>query len=129
VVFQELQKIQKLIANGRQIKDRIEEHLEEIKNPSCDKHRMGFNVDERSSSARVQVSVDCHRGHYGSSSVYTKSIVRDQEIFTPCFIKVLNKHFNELMDETADLILSDAKAAKEKGIDELEVALAELKEL
>ncbi|OGF30755.1 hypothetical protein A2300_03965 [Candidatus Falkowbacteria bacterium RIFOXYB2_FULL_35_7] len=122
--------IKNFIEIGNQIKNKIKDYLEKIERKSefnIDKYEMGFNKDNRFSSAKIEVSVDAYTGTFGNSGVSIVTIVKDSKVFKDFFIKVLNKHFNELMIETADEIIDSAKTKNLEAIKELEDMLKTLK--
>ena len=65
---------------------------------------------------------------YGNSSCATFFYVRNPEIFTDAFIRVLNLKLPGLLAQTADLLDGENREARGKKIVEMEAALAELKE-
>jgi len=120
--------LKEVLKTGEQIKATINEHYKKIQDSSCDKNDIGFNKDNRFSSANIELSVDSYRGYYGNSGCSQNTIVRDSKLFSEFFIKVLNRRFKELMFETADDIIKYANTKKAEAITELEDALKTLKD-
>lgn len=127
--MEEFKKIQQQLKTGYSIKEEINNHYEVIRRMNCDKNGLGFNLDSRYSSGKVTISIDSWRGTYGSSSCYTTPIIKNNDIFKKFFMEVLEGKFKELMFETADRIIEDAKNNKNKAIEEISAHLQELKEL
>lgn len=128
--MENLEKIQKLISVANRITNDIEEHKKAIKNSTCDKSGMGFNLDNRFKSHNgVLVRVDSWRGYYGNSGCSTAIGTLDEEIFSEHFLKVLNKRFDELMMETARSIRNKAIEYSKKAITELNETLQAVQSL
>lgn len=98
----------------------IKKHREKTEDPSCDKHCLGFNVDDRFSSAKVMVRVESKRGYYGDSGVSKSLPDLDDKIFAKHFLKVLNSKFDELMDLTGKSIHKEASDFVDEARKELE---------
>ena len=113
---------------GKQIIDGIKEYKKTAARPSCDKHNMGFNKDERFSSVKINLSIDAYAGFYGNSSCSRISLVRDKHLFKKFFLETLNGRFEELMFETADRLSKHSDTKKAEAIEELEASLLALKE-
>ena len=122
--MENVDKIEKLLKTGNDIKNGIKSYKEEIKDPRCDKHQMKFNGDDRFSSAKINISVDSYTGYYGSSDCSTFLRIHDEEIFKKHFIHELNSRFDEIMNNVADRIIKEAEKyqqeAEEELIDKLE---------
>ena len=128
---QTYERMKNLVANAKQIKEKIGE-IEEHENKTTqmkhyDKYDMGFNNDSRFSSAKVTISVDAYLGYYGNSSCSTVRIVKDASLFKQYFIKILNRRFKNLMFEVSEEMQKDAMELKEKSLDELNEIITEVK--
>ena len=94
----------------------------------CDKLALGFNKDERFSTARFELSLDSWSGTYGSSSCGSFFYVHNAEVFKTAFVRVLNLKLGSLLEQTAELLDKDNREARAKKIAQMETELTELKE-
>lgn len=115
-----LKEIQNLLATKNSVLQGLAQYNKEITEPKCDKYNIGFNIDNRFSTGKIEISIDSYTGYYGDSGVgRVLNIQNFDTIFKPNFIKMLNKHFEELLKETAELIKEQAKTLKEQALQEL----------
>lgn len=114
------------IETGKQIKSEIKKYHEEIGKPSCDKYQIGFNVNSGFSSVIVTLNVGGYLGYRGDNQCSRLSLVRDEALFKRHFFKILHHHFEELMFETADSILSEALVYRDTVLKELQQKITEL---
>ena len=130
--MENVDKIEKILKTGNDIKNRIKRYREVIKDPNCDKHDMRFNGDDRFSSAKINISVDSYTGYFGSSDCSTFLKIHDKELFEKHFIRELNSRFDDIMNSVADRIIKEAehyqKEAEEELIERLERIRALTKE-
>jgi len=123
------QKIKKLNDCAKSIIKGMVAYDEQKKRSDCDKFWMGFNKDDRFSAHKgILVRVDSWLGYYGSSSCSTV-LHLDNNVFEEHFLKVLNRRFRELMEETAESIEKEAKTYKENALKELKKKLEEVERL
>jgi ribosomal protein L29 len=99
-------------------------------NSSIDKRGIGFNLDNRFSVFSIKnLSFDAWCGYYGNSSCSTAFNLGDSDILEHYFVQYLNKHYQKIFAEMADMIEKDAEGAKNKRIEELRAELAKLEEV
>lgn len=91
-----------------------------------DKVGVGFNLDNRFTSFKLDLRLTSWEGYYGNSGCSSFFHVGDEGVFEEAFLAVLNKNFNRLMAETADHIERNAGAAIEAERKELLKRLSEL---
>jgi len=116
-----LEEIEKLKNVSDKITKGIKDHYEKIRDSSCDKNGIGFNLDSRFSSNKgVTVTVDSWKGYYGDSGCSNSIGSLDDEIFNKHFLKILNLNFNKLMLDTAKSIESEMGNFANKAKRELE---------
>ena len=116
--------IEKILRTGHSIKNGVKRYREVIKDSRCDKHKMGFNMDDRFSSAKINISVDSYTGYYGNSGCTTFLDIHDEDLFKKHFVHELNSRFDDIMNSVADRIIREAenyqKEAEEELIEKLE---------
>src|SRR5690554_2868742 len=106
--MENVEKIEKTLRTANSIINGINKYKQEIKDSRCDKYGMGFNKDNRFSTAKITISVDSWTGYYGDSGCSNSLNITDVKIFSEQFVKVLNDNFDMLMLETANRIKNDA---------------------
>ena len=59
-------------------------------------------------------------GNYGNGNTFSHIANMDTNLMQKYFIKDLNKHKDEIMEEVADLMINDAKSNQEDAIKEID---------
>lgn len=127
--MKDFNELEKKLHSINKIEKSYKEYFLKIKDPKCDKKGIGFNKDSRFSCISIPVSIDSKYGYYGSSDTYQAIFIDDKKTFETHFIKVLNKYFGNIINETIESVKKELSENKEKAIEDLEKALNELKQL
>ena len=127
--MENLEKIEKALKTANSIINGINNYRQTIKDSRCDKFGMGFNKDNRFSSAKITLSIDSWTGYYGNSGCSTFLSITDSGIFAKQFVEVLNDNFYTLMIETANRIKNDALKHRKDAERELSDKLEKIKSL
>ena len=121
--MKEYEKIKVKIDLVNQLSHGLESYYYKMKDPLCDKHGIGFNLDSRFSSFEIKLSIDSwtgHRGESGCSTFLSFGSSEQKEIFREAFLDVLRVEFNKLMEKTIKKIEREVITEKEKAISNLE---------
>lgn len=86
-------------------KEDYNKFLKVIQQSTCDKHGMGFNLDDRFTGGVIELSIDSWKGYYGNSGCTAG--FRIDDTFKEYFVKYLNKHFSQIIEETFALMEKD----------------------
>ena len=117
--MKKLKELTEYLKTANEIKYGFEKNMECIKNSNCDKRGIGFNLDDRFSTASIKISIDSWHGYYGNSSCSHILSISNTEIFKRAFLEELNCRFNEIMINTANRIENKAKTLIEESREEL----------
>lgn len=114
--------------SAKAIRESLANHIEKIRHPQCDKHGLGFNLDERFQSSKITLTLDSWLGYYGNSGCSTSISVGDSKVFNAAFISELNARLPDLLLATADRLDAAARASVDAEIAAAEDRLAELRQ-
>lgn len=127
--MENVEKIESLLKTAKAIRDGFKEIDNSIKDSLCDWMGVGFNKDDRfSACSPIKISVDSWKGHNGNSGC-SRIFSFNDNVFNKYFIEVLNNHFNNLLEETAENIEKEAAKLKNEAIKELENKINSFKSL
>ena len=116
---------------GKKILDAMEEIEKKRANPQYDKVGAGFSISPNFASVEFSLSIDAWAGHGNREcdKIEFVEFGRANGVrFKEKFLVVLNRHFAELMRETAEEFLNMANEERQKIVGELKAALEELGE-
>lgn len=118
-----LQEIEKLAKTGKELKHFLSEILPKVRNKHdrIDKHRDGFEIgDDQIQSMNIRLNYSSFSGVFGDSSTYSDIAGINADVMRTYFLKYLNKHKDEIIEEMANMMIYDAKNQKEQALKELE---------
>lgn len=112
------------------IKDALEHYEQAIGSKLGYEYGKGFDCYQTRYKCRLPLNIECWIAESRTYSLAEQILnIGGEDVFTKTLMCVLNKHFDELLAETADLLLSEASADKERAEEELKEALRALQEL
>lgn len=110
-----------------QLRGATDRFREVTKHPSVDKKGIGFNRDSRFRAIEIKVTFDSWSGVFGCSSCQRVVCFDSPELFRTAFVAYLNRHYQEIFDEMADLLEQESEDAKSRRVAELEAELERLR--
>lgn len=118
-----LQEIEKLAKTGKELKHFLSETLPKVRNGHgrIDKHSDGFGIgDDQIQSMNIKLNYSSFSGVFGNSSTYSDIAGINADVMRTYFLKYLNKHKDEIIEEMANMMIVDAKKEKDNALRELE---------
>jgi len=104
-----LKEIQQKMKTADGIKSIKQKHAELCSEPRCDKHGIGFGVDNRFSVFSANIAFSAYTGYYGSSGCSTQSNGIDSDIASKALYRAISKHEDLIIETMAELIAEDAE--------------------
>ena len=127
--MENVKKIEQLISNGNKLKRSFDKYIELTKHPSCDKYGFAFNKDSRFAACKpLHLSLDNWIGYFADSGCST-FLSLDSEVFNKHLLASIQSRFKEILNDTADRILTEATTLKEEAKKELTDKLAAIENL
>ena len=128
--LEEYEKMKKKVNIAAMIKDALEHYDQATWSKLAYEYGRGFDCYDTRYKCRLSLNIECWIAEGRTYSLAEKILnIGGEDIFTKTLMCVLNKHFDELLSETANLLLSEASADKERAEEELKEALRALQEL
>lgn len=125
IISEAIDKIGLLKATGRSLIDAKAAYEELRKDSTCDKHGIGFCLDDRFSAVKVVLTLDSWRGYYGNSSC-SRFLYVDEAVFKKHLIRVLNDELFSLLQKVGQSAMDEARTLSLDAHAELEKIKAEL---
>jgi hypothetical protein len=108
-MMKSLKEIQQKMKTADGIKSIKEKHAELCSEPRCDKHGIGFGVDNRFAVFSANIAFSAYTGYYGSSACSTRSNGIDSNIASEALHRAISKHEDLILETMAELISEDAE--------------------